>query len=160
MPVCEAETTYAEIITSSQNNPQAAKESAPAPAAPRPNHRYLWTLAAVLAAACIVAGFLVTHAATARTRIEPMAFGFQAAQRQDRLALTWNPAARAVREATGATLTIQDGPETEDVELRTSALRAGGVLYYPVFQNVTFRLKLANAAHRTVTEQAQLTLRP
>jgi hypothetical protein len=102
----------------------------------------------------------LTGIAAAPARIEPLPFGFRAEQRQDRVALAWDPAAQAVREATRATLSIQDGPETEDVELNLAVLPLGGLSYSPLFQSVSFRLKLAGPSHRTVSEQARVTLLP
>ncbi|HEY1204008.1 MAG: hypothetical protein ABSH46_15075 [Bryobacteraceae bacterium] len=160
MTACELE-TIDEAATPSGDELEIDTETPPASApAQRPRRRYLWVLAALLAAACLAAGFFLTGVVATPTRIEPLPFGFQAEQRQDHLLLTWNPAAPAVRGATRATLTIQDGPETEDVELNLAALHSGGLRYYPVFGNVSFRLSLANPSHRTVSEQARLSLRP
>ena len=160
MSACELE-MIDEAETPSGDELEIDTETPPATApAQRPRRRYGWVLAALLAAACVAAGFFLTGVVAAPTRIEPLPFGFQAEQRQDHVVLTWNATAPAVRDATRATLTIEDGPETEEVELNLEALRLGSLRYYPVFGEVGFRLSLANPSHRTVSEQARLSLRP
>jgi hypothetical protein len=128
--------------------------------AQRHGRRYRWGLGAVAALVCLAAGFIHSGVTRTPTRIEPLPFGFQAQQRQDHLLLTWNPAAQAVRKATRATLSIQDGLRSEDVELSLATLRRGGVRYYPVFQDVAFRLTLADSPRQTVSEQAHPNFRP
>ncbi len=158
MPVCELETSD-KVVTPSCEEPAVGIET-PAAARPALRRRYRWALGALFAAVCLAAGFILASAMAAPTRIEPLPFGFHLEQRDDRVALNWNPAAEAIRDATGATLTIQDGPETEDVELNLAALRLGGLFYDPIFRNVRFRLTLANPSHRTVSEKVRLSLRP
>jgi hypothetical protein len=130
--------------------------------APAQSHRgrYGWGLVALAALVCLAAGFIHRGVAGRPIRIEPLPFGFQAQQRQDHLLLTWDPAARAVRNATRATLSIQDGPQSEDVELSLATLRRGGLRYYPLFQNIAFRLTLAGFPRQTVSEQAHPSFRP
>jgi hypothetical protein len=160
MSVCEPE-TIDEAVTSSREKPEAVGKTAPAAApARRSPRRYRWPLFGLLAVACAAGGVFLAGIAAAPTRIEPLPFGFQATQQGDHLLLTWDPAAAAVRGATRATLTIQDGPEKEDVELNLAVLPLGRLAYQPVFQNVGFRLRLANPAHRAVSEWAQIALRP
>jgi len=132
----------------------------PAAAAPAPRYRYRWALAVLLTAVCLAAGFFLSGVVAAPARIDPLPFEFEAMQYQDHMILTWNPSARAIRDATKATLAIQDGPESENVELNLAVLRLGGLAYYPVFQNVSFRLSLANPSRRTASEQVRLSLRP
>jgi hypothetical protein len=161
MPICELE-TIEDDATPLCEEMEVAIETPP-PEAPGPHHRrrpWRWVFAAFFAIVCLAAGLFLNSVAAAPTRIEPLPFGFQAGQRQDRVALTWNPTARAVRDATRATLTIQDGPETEDVELNPAVLRLGGLSYNPVFQDLSFRLSLAGSSRRTVSEQVHVSLRP
>jgi len=158
MTVCELET----IDAAETGNEMEIYTEAPDATVSRrrPRRRYLWVVAALLAATSLAAGFFLVGILATPTRIEPLPFGFQAQQRQDHLLLTWDPIAPAVRDATRAVLTIQDGPETEEVELNLAALRSGGLQYYPVFGNVSFHLSLGSSSHRTVSEQARLSLRP
>jgi hypothetical protein len=164
MPICEPESIEEDRISPCQE--RELPIARPPAAAARPHRRRSpWVFAALLAVACVVvvlvAGVLFHGAATgAPTRIEPLTFDFQAAPRQDHLLLTWNSAAKAIRYATGATLTIHDGPESEDVRLDADALRRGGLDYFPVFENVDFRLTLTDAPTGSVTEQAHASLRP
>jgi hypothetical protein len=162
MPSCEPE-RIEETLPASHEMPGVATE-VPA-AAPKRRHRrrYLWVLAGLLAAVCLAAGArILVHpgAAAAPIRLEPLPFEFQVAQRGDHLLLTWNRAAKAVQIATGATLSIHDGPESEDVKLGLDTLRRGGVRYYPVFEDVSFRLTLTHAEGGSVSEQAHTNLRP
>lgn len=55
-------------------------------------------------------------------------------------------------------LAVADGAEHRLESL--GALRLGGLAYHPVFQDVSFRLTLANPSRRTVSEEARLSLRP
>ncbi len=159
MTACEPETTneVAALFSKDLEIEEEPPETAPAQ---RPRRRYLWVLAALLAAACLAAGFFLTGIVAGPSRVEPLPFGFHAEQRVDHVVLAWNPAAPAVREATRATLTIQDGPETEEVELNLAAVHSGGLRYYPVFGNVAFRLSLTTPSRRSVSEEARLSLRP
>jgi hypothetical protein len=162
MPICEPESIEEEDRSFSLQEP----ESAIARPAARPHRRRSpWVFAILLAVGCVavvLAAGVVFYgsAGAAPTRIEPLTFGFQAAAREDHLLLTWNPAAKAVRDATGATLTIHDGPESEDVQLDADALRRGGLDYFPVFENVEFRLAVTDAPRGSVSEQAHASLRP
>ncbi len=158
MSVCELE-SIDEAVARSRKQPEVGVEI-PRPDPPAGRRGFRWTLIAALAIAGLTAGLYLTGLMAAPTRIEPLPFGFRAEQRQDRVALTWDPAAKAVREATRATLSIQDGPETEDVALNLAVLPLGGLSYSPLFQSVSFRMKLAGPSHRTVSEQARVTLLP
>jgi hypothetical protein len=166
MPICEPESIEEEDRTLPIQEPESAIVRPPAAAAARPRRRRSpWAFAALLAVACVVvvlAAGVVFYgsAAAAPTRIEPLTFAFQVAPREDHLLLTWNPESKAVRDATGATLTIHDGPESEDVQLDTDALRRGGLDYFPVFENVDFRLAVTDAPSGSVSEQAHASLRP
>lgn len=160
MPVCERE-SIEETQAPCREEFEAGMETEPANAPARsPGGRYRWGVAVLAALVCLAAGFIHRGVARGPIRIEPLPFGFQAQQRQDHLLLTWNPAAPAVRNATRATLSIQDGRQNEDVELSLATLRRGGVRYYPLFQDVGFRLTLAGFPRQTVSEQAHADFRP
>jgi hypothetical protein len=161
MPICEPE-SIDESLHPSQEERELAMEAAPAK---RPRS-HAWMIAALLAIACLVAllGAVILapngSATVAPARLQPMTLDFQAVQNQDHLFLGWNRAAKAVRDGTGATLSIHDGPESEDVALDLDTLRRGGVDYYPIFEDVSFRLTLTFAPGGSVSEQAHATLRP
>lgn len=136
-------------------------QSRPMDAAPKRHaRRFPWMLAGMAVLVCLAAGFIHHGVAPKPIRIEPLPFGFRAQHRQDYVLLTWNPAAKAVRNATRATLSIQDGPQSEDAELSLETLHRGGVRYYPVFEDVSFRLTLANPPRQTVSEGSRPSLRP
>jgi hypothetical protein len=166
MPICEPE-SIDEGLRPFHEERRVAVETPPAAApARRPRRRYRWVFAALFVVVCAVGwlavGILVHdgNAAVAPTRLEMPTFDFQAVERQDHLLLTWNRAAKAVRDATTATLTIHDGPESEDVVLDLDTLRRGGVDYYPVFEDVSFGLTLTHTPGGSVSEQAHASLRP
>lgn len=119
----------------------------------RSHRRYRWGFAAIGVLVCLAAGFIHRGVTAAPIRLLPLPIGFRAQQRQDHLLLTWNPASRAVRNATKATLSIQDGLQSDDLELDLATLRRGAVRYYPYFQDVAFRLTLAESPRQTVSEQ-------
>ena len=107
MPICEPESIEEDLPFSQQE--RRLTVAAPPPVAPaRPaRRRSPWKSIALIAIACAVAGLaatiLIHNAAASPIRLEPMLLGFQATPRQDHLLLTWNPAAKAVRDATAAT---------------------------------------------------------
>jgi hypothetical protein len=167
MPICEPE-SIDEGLPPSLEERLVAMEAPPAAAPARHRRRrYLWVLFAALVTVVCAVGWLAVgilvhdgSAAVAPTRLEPLTFEFQAVQRQDHLLLTWNRAAKSVRDATAATLTIHDGPESEDVALDLDTLRRGGADYYPVFEDVSFGLTLTHTPGGSVSEQAHASLRP
>jgi hypothetical protein len=164
MPICEPE-SIEEDLSFAQQAPKLAIAARPQVVPARPERRRSpWKSIALIVIACAVAGLaatiLIHNAAASPTRLEPMLLGFQATPRQDHLLLTWNPAAKAVRDATAATLSIHDGPESEDVQLDLDTLRRGGVNYFPVFENVSFRLSLIAPPTGSVSEQAHSSLLP
>jgi len=165
MPICEPE-SIDEGLSAPRKEREVAAEVPPADApAKRRRRRYPWVLVALLAVACVVAWMaaaMLVHNGTAAVpaRLEPLTFDFQAVQRHDHLLLTWNRGAKAVRDATAATLTIHDGPEREDVVLDLDTLQRGGVDYFPVFEDVSFGLTLAHTPGGSVSEQAHASLRP
>jgi anti-sigma-K factor RskA len=165
MPICEPE-SIEEDLSFSRQEPRLTIAAPPSVSPVRPERRRsTWKSATLIAIACAVAALaaiILFHAgaAAAPVRLEPMILGFQAAPREDHLLLTWNPAAKAVRDATSATLSIHDGPETEDVPLDLDTLHRGGVNYFPVFENASFRLSLTAPPTGSVSEQAHATLLP
>jgi len=164
MPICEPESVEENLSFPHQE--RTLTIAAPPQVAPvRPERRRSpWKSAALIAIACaiagLVAGVLIHRAAASPAHLEPMILGFQATPREDHLLLTWNPAAKAVRQATSATLSIQDGPETEDVPLDLETLHRGGVNYFPIFENASFRLSLTAPPTGSVSEKAHATLLP
>jgi len=60
---------------------------------------------------------------------------------------------------TGA-MPLRRNSSATTLALLRESVRAGGLQYYPVFGNVSFRLSLANLSHRKVSEQARVSFRP
>ena len=162
MTICQPE-SIEDLPDSHEERGSAMEVAAVDAPAPRRRGRHRWVPAALLAVACLAAGIGVhIHGGAAPTtiRLEPLPFEFQAAQRRDHLLLTWNRGAKAVQIATGATLSIHDGPESEDVVLSLDTVRRGGIRYYPIFEDVSFRLTLTHASGGSVSERAHTSLRP
>jgi len=160
MPVCESE-RIDESLAPAPDAWDVGMDTPPEGGDPqRRRPRHFWWFAVLAVLVCLAAGFINRGVAARPIRIEPLPFGFRVQQRSDYLLLTWNPAAGAVRNASRATLSIQDGPQSEDAELTLDTLHRGGVRYYPVFEDVSFRLTLANPPRQTVSEGARPGLQP
>lgn len=168
MPLCEPE-TIDEVFRAPRKERELSVKAPPAaPPAVRRRRHFPWLFAVLLAvvgaaalvAVCVAAGIQLPGVAAAPIRLETMTFEFQAVPREDHLLLTWDPSAKAVRNAAGATLSIHDGPESEDAKLDLDTLRRGGVDYYPVFENASFRLTLTQTPGGSVSEAAHASLRP
>jgi len=76
------------------------------------------------------------------------------------LGLTWNNAAPALKNATQATLHIDDGSRTRDVPLDPERLNAGLLLYRPQSAEVIFRLELRGGQGKTQIASARWVGRP
>jgi hypothetical protein len=70
----------------------------------------------------------------------------------DSLAIRWDPAAPAIRNAQSGLLQIEDGGYSEPVDLDSAHLRNGGLLYHSSSPSVRFRLTVYEEARVSVTE--------
>ena len=73
----------------------------------------------------------------------------------EELAVTWDPLAPAVRNATRGALIIQSRAETRTIELRGSQLQGGSVIYRGVPERVLFRLEVYPRERAVVSEIAE-----
>ena len=73
---------------------------------------------------------------------EPQAVKLDVRRYGQALRLTWDPSAAAVRDATHATLHIQDGRQDSQLELDSNMVHAGVLSYWPETRNVGFRMEL------------------
>jgi protein TonB len=81
-------------------------------------------------------------AAAERVRFEPL--GFAARSANGKLLLTWNAGSATVRNARRAVLSITDGGRTEDVDLSLTAFHTAALVYEPVGEDVTLRLRVSS----------------
>lgn len=125
---------------------QAASSLAPAgpvptplPGVPRPamRRRLFLALAAafLLAAAAFVAIPLLS-------RPQPAAIALDVRPSGDALVLEWDRSAALLRDASRATLTIEDGGERRVIELAPEELGTGSLTYYRRTGEVAFRLEV------------------
>ena len=69
--------------------------------------------------------------------------------------VSWDRQSPAVRQSSGGTLTIRDGGLTRTVLIPPAQLREGRIQYTPLFDDLNFRLEIAQGA-RTVAESIQV----
>jgi hypothetical protein len=70
----------------------------------------------------------------------------------DGLAVRWDPAAPAIRNAQSGVLQIDEGGSSELVDLDSAHLRNGGLLYHSSSPSVRFRLTIYEEARVSVSE--------
>ncbi|MGH7973478.1 MAG: TonB family protein [Limisphaerales bacterium] len=63
--------------------------------------------------------------------------------------ISWDRLSAAVQQASGGTLTINDGALTRSVALNGAQLREGQILYTPLFEELTFRLEVGAPGQAT-----------
>ena len=69
--------------------------------------------------------------------------------------ISWDRQSPAVRQSSGGTLTIRDGGLTRTVLIPPTQLREGRIQYTPLFEDLNFRLEIAQGA-RTIAESIQV----
>jgi TonB family protein len=70
--------------------------------------------------------------------------------------LSWDRLSAVLKQASGGTLTISDGALTRSVALSAAQLREGRILYTPLFEELTFRLEVANPNLGATAESVQV----
>lgn len=70
--------------------------------------------------------------------------------------VSWDRLSPTVQQASGGTLTISDGALTRAVSLSGPQLREGRILYTPLFEELTFRLEVANPDLGAAAESVQV----
>lgn len=70
----------------------------------------------------------------------------------DSIAVRWDPAAPAIRNAQSGVLQIEDGDDSKSADLDSAHLRNGGLLYRSSSPKVRFRLTVYEGAGASVTE--------
>ncbi|MBS1856191.1 MAG: TonB family protein [Acidobacteria bacterium] len=73
------------------------------------------------------------------------------------LLLTWNRDSDAVRSATKAVLTINDGPQHENVDMDLAQLRNGSIVYSPQTSDISFQMEVTGKdAAKTTSESVRV----
>jgi TonB family protein len=70
--------------------------------------------------------------------------------------ISWDRLSAAVQQASGGTLTINDGALTRSVALDGLQLREGQILYTPLFEELTFRLEVGTPDQGAAAESVQV----
>jgi Gram-negative bacterial TonB protein C-terminal len=78
--------------------------------------------------------------------------GLKLSNSGDRLQLSWNQGAPAVRDASDAILEISDGADHRQVRLTSREVANGSVLYRPNTEDVAFRLEVHGREGETLSE--------
>ncbi len=137
--------------------------AAPEPAPVKSSGKLLWILLGAAASAVLVGGLLFTSGMLRlhKTPVPAVTADAGLALRIERNAgdilLTWNRDASAIRHATHAVLSIDDGPQHENVEMDLSQLRTGSIVYSPVTGDVVFEMKVtADGQNQPVAETVRV----
>jgi Gram-negative bacterial TonB protein C-terminal len=70
--------------------------------------------------------------------------------------VSWDRFSNAVTQATAGMLTIHDGAITRIIQINSSQLREGRILYTPLFEELTFRLEVGGDGEPTGAESVQV----
>ena len=146
--------------------PAAAEEAVEAPEAPAARGgKLLWIALGTMASLVLVGGLLFTsgmlHLRNRGLPVNPAESGL--ALRIERNAgdilLTWNRDADAIKRASRAVLSINDGPQHENVEMDLSQLRTGSIVYSPVTSDVVFEMQVTAAGQSQPVSETVRVLR-
>lgn len=73
------------------------------------------------------------------------------------IVLTWNRDSDAIRKASRAVLSINDGPQQENVNMDLAQLRNGSIVYTPASADVVFRMEVMGTDQaKTVSESVRV----
>jgi hypothetical protein len=95
-------------------------------------------------------GYLNLSSLTSHTA--EFALGLAVSQSGDSLTVRWNPDAPAIRRAQSGTLEIEDGGYSKPVDLDSTHLQNGSIIYRNTSPSVRFRLVVSEGARVSVTE--------
>ena len=143
--------------------------SAPAAAAEAPKGKvrggWVWIpLSFIFMLLGVVVGFQIALSMRpkqpANPWLEAWDMTLQVKRTGEELAVTWDPLAPAVRNATRGALIIQSREETRTIELRGPQLQGGSVIYRGVPERVLFRLEVYPRERAVVSEIAEFKREP
>ncbi len=130
---------------------RAAVAEAPAPISeqtrgPHLHGRLKWVATALVVVVVAAGAAFVRRGSSASPSATgpDESLGLRLANNSGQLLLSWNRNAPLITKATQATLTINDGDHTEDIELDLATLHAGSLVYTPISNDASFRLKVAD----------------
>ncbi len=153
--------------------PKAEKAPLPAVAAPevdapatRSGKGMKLLLAAVASIALFVAlfvypGFLRTNSkAPAPVRLDSNQLQLRVERANGELLLTWSPDSEAIRNASKAVLSINDGDQHENVAMDLAQLASGRIVYSPSGTDIRFEMQVLDKAQKKTTTESVRMLRP
>jgi protein TonB len=133
---------------------ELAFEGEETPARPKADLKGLsvlkWSIAAVGVAALLVTGFLQFRGTSAphslpqtiSTDSSDVRLGLKLEQSGAAWRLTWNPESPALLKATKGRLIVTDGGMHKTIDLDSSDLRGGAIVYSPITEEVVLRLEV------------------
>lgn len=114
---------------------------------PAPGRKLLWICGAAAAVLLVILGLVFVPGllpwrsqAPAPPSAESSGLALRAERSGGQWLLTWNRESEAIKTATKATLSINDGEQRENVDLDLAQLRNGSIVYSPLTGDVSFRL--------------------
>lgn len=130
------------------------KATKPEPAEEVPakgSNKLLWIALGTVASLVLIGGLLFTsgalrlrnHGVPATTTESGLALRIE--RNAGDILLTWNRDADVIKRATRAVLSINDGPQHENVEMDLAQLRTGSIVYSPVTGDVVFEMQVTAA---------------
>ena len=92
-----------------------------------------------------------------RTRVTPgLPLRLSAAEKGNKLEVSWDRTTAAIGRAKRGVLSISDGPNKKDVELSETQLRTGTVLYSWLSSEVAFKLEVFTKGRESVSESIRV----
>jgi len=139
-----------------------AQELLPEPAAKSSKSLKL-VLAALAASVLFVALFVYpgllrqSSKAPVATQVDGSPLQLRVERTNGDLLLTWNKETDAIRKATKAMLTINDGEQHENIEMDLAQLRIGSIMYSPQTADISFKMEvLGKDASKTTSESVRV----
>lgn len=119
-----------------------------------------WVIFALLLAGLGAGGYWKYRISGGRVAV-PDTLALKVEPTEGKLVLSWNRNFSLIASAQRATLTIVDGGHKEDADLDLGRLRDGRIEYWPVTNDVSFRLEVADLKHaKTQSESVRVLGRP
>jgi protein TonB len=178
-PVAAAPVAAAPVESKATPAPAPAKEKAkavePPPAAPAPapvveaapeakprSGKMPWILLGGAATLVLAVGLVFTSGVLSRKAPSvPTQDSSTLALRVDRnggdIVLTWNRDSAVIKSASKAVLSINDGPQHENVEMDLAQLKNGSIVYAPVTSDVVFKMEVTGSDQlKTASESVRV----
>ncbi len=120
-----------------------------------------WVIIALLVVGLAGGGYMLYRNSAAKQVTVMDALALKVEPSEGKLVLSWNRNCSLIAAAQRATLTIVDGDHKEDADLDLGQLRNGRIEYWPVTNDVSFRLEVADLKHgKSQSESVRVLGRP